>query len=397
MRDTDIAIVGGGLAGSIAAVMLGRAGFGAALIDPHDTYPPDFRCEKLDGSQVETLRKTGLAPAVLRASTLDGEVWVVHFGRLVEKRPSDQQGILYESLVNTIRAEIPPGTEFIQAKVTSISTSSDRQQLTLSDGQDLSARLVVLANGLSSTLEQALGLTRENISLCHSISIGFDVTPVGRPTFDFPALTYWSERTGDKVAYLTLFPVPGAMRANFMTYRDMRDPWLGRMRTTPRETLCEIMPSLGELLGDFEVTGALRIRPADLYVTTRHRRSGIVLVGDAFATSCPAAGTGTGKVFTDVERLCNVHIPDWLATRGMDEEKIAAFYDDPVKTACDAASLAKAYWLRSLSIDAGLTWSARRWARFMKHLGAGAIRGVRGRASDAGAHERLARTLATYE
>ena len=34
MRYTDIAIVGGGLAGSIAAAMLGRAGIPTLLIDP---------------------------------------------------------------------------------------------------------------------------------------------------------------------------------------------------------------------------------------------------------------------------------------------------------------------------------------------------------------------------
>src|SRR4029453_10511397 len=107
MHDTDVAIVGGGLAGSTAAAMLGRAGLRAVLIDPHGAYPPDFRCEKLDGVQVALLRKTGLAPAVLRAATLDAGVWVVRFGRVVEKRSSDQHGILYESLVNTIRAQIP--------------------------------------------------------------------------------------------------------------------------------------------------------------------------------------------------------------------------------------------------------------------------------------------------
>ena len=53
MRYTDIAIVGGGLAGSTAAAMLGRAGIPAILIDPHTTYPPDLRCEKLGGTQLE--------------------------------------------------------------------------------------------------------------------------------------------------------------------------------------------------------------------------------------------------------------------------------------------------------------------------------------------------------
>jgi 2-polyprenyl-6-methoxyphenol hydroxylase-like FAD-dependent oxidoreductase len=62
MRYTDIAIIGGGLAGSTAAAMLGRAGIPAILIDPHDTYPADFRVEKLSGRvQVERFLRTGIA------------------------------------------------------------------------------------------------------------------------------------------------------------------------------------------------------------------------------------------------------------------------------------------------------------------------------------------------
>ena len=76
MRQTDILIAGGGLAGSTAAAMLGRAGHAVVLVDPHSVYPPDFRAEKIDGTQAAILRKTGLADAVLRAATLDGESWV---------------------------------------------------------------------------------------------------------------------------------------------------------------------------------------------------------------------------------------------------------------------------------------------------------------------------------
>jgi 2-polyprenyl-6-methoxyphenol hydroxylase-like FAD-dependent oxidoreductase len=65
MTDTDVAIVGGGLAGPTAAAMLGRAGVRTMRIDPHPMYPPDLRCEKPDGEQVSILRKTGLANAVL--------------------------------------------------------------------------------------------------------------------------------------------------------------------------------------------------------------------------------------------------------------------------------------------------------------------------------------------
>jgi 2-polyprenyl-6-methoxyphenol hydroxylase-like FAD-dependent oxidoreductase len=379
MKYTDIAIVGGGLAGSTAAAMLGRAGIPAILIDPHPMYPPDLRCEKISGDQVNMLRKTGLAEATLRAATLDGRVWLARFGYLLDKKPSDQYGILYDTLVNTMRTQIPDDVETIHAKAIAISTSAERQKVALSNGEEISARLVVLSNGLNVGLRHTLGIERRVISDCHSIMAGFDFTPVGRSTFDFPALTYYPERSHDRMAYLTLFPIGHVMRANLLVYRRMDDPWLRQLRQAPEQTLLAMMPGLRRIAGEFKVTGQIKIRPADLYVTEGHRQPGIVLIGDAFATSCPAAGTGTDKVFTDVERLCNVHIPDWLATDGMDEDKIAAFYDDPVKTACDAWSAAKAYQLRSLSIDNGISWRARRWARFLARLGEGTLRRVRGR------------------
>jgi 2-polyprenyl-6-methoxyphenol hydroxylase-like FAD-dependent oxidoreductase len=374
MRYTDVAIVGGGLAGSTAAAMLERAGVPAILIDPHPVYPPDLRCEKLDGRQVDILRKTGLADAVLCAATHDGSVWIARFGYLLDTRPSDQHGILYDTLVNTIRAQISSEANVVHAKAVAISTSVERQRIVLSNEEEISARLVVLANGLNVGLRHTLGIERQVISACHSVTLGFDVTPVGRAKFEFPALTYYPERSRDCMAYLSLFPIGGAMRANLMVYRTVDDPWFRQLRQAPEQALLTLMPGLGRIFGNFKITGQVRTRPADLYVSSGHRQRGLVLVGDAFATSCPAAGTGTNKVFTDVERLCNHYIPKWLSTDGMDEDKIAAFYDDPVKTACDAWSTAKAYHLRSLSTDNGLSWRARRWARFVLRAGEGALR-----------------------
>jgi 2-polyprenyl-6-methoxyphenol hydroxylase-like FAD-dependent oxidoreductase len=376
MRHTDVAIIGGGLAGSTAAAMLGRAGVHAVLVDPHPLYPKDFRCEKLDASQVILLRKTGLAGTVLGAATCDEEVWIARFGHLVEKRPNEQYDLLYDTMVNAVRGEIPPGIERIHAKAAAIATSSDRQTLTLSDGEQISARLIVLANGLNIGLRQSIGIGREVMSPCHSISIGFDVSPVGRPAFDFRALTYYPESAAGRMAYLTLFPIGSTMRANLFVYRDMHDPWLREMRHGGQEALFALMPGLRKLIGDIEI-GDVKIRPVDLYVSTGYRQAGLVLVGDAFATSCPAAGTGCNKVLTDVERLCSVHIPRWLASDGMAAEKIAAFYDDEIKQACDAASEAKAYYLRALSTSAGFAWSARRWSRFVGQLGIGALRRAR--------------------
>jgi len=366
MRYTDIAIIGGGLSGSTAAAMLGRAGISAVLIDPHESYPADFRVEKLSGKvQIERFLKTGIGESVLRRATFAGENWIARFGHLLDRAPSRQFNILYDSLVNAVRDEIPADVERICAKAISVETSPERQRVVLSNDETVSARLVVLANGLNVGLRHQLGIARKIVSTCHSISIGFDVVPAGRTSFDFPALTYFSERPSDRIPYISLFPVGLRMRANLFVYRSCDDPWLRELRRAPAETLNAALPRLKHITGAFDIPGELKIRPVDLYVNDASGQPGLVLVGDAFSTSCPVAGTGCDKVFTDVERLCNVHIPQWLASDGMDAAKIAAFYADPVKQECDEWSATKAFDFRSVSIATSPYWTAQRWARFI--------------------------------
>ena len=45
------------------------------------------------------------------------------------------------------------------------------------------------------------------MSKTHSIMLGFDLMPVGRASFAFPALTYYGEQPADRTAYITLFPI----------------------------------------------------------------------------------------------------------------------------------------------------------------------------------------------
>jgi 2-polyprenyl-6-methoxyphenol hydroxylase-like FAD-dependent oxidoreductase len=383
MRQTDVIIVGGGLAGSLAAAMLGRKGIATVLIDPHEVYPPELRCEKLDAGQVAILKKTGLAEFVLAQTAFARNLDVVRHDRVVDSKPGMQQGIMYHNLVNTLRAAIPPSVERIKGKVNAVATTPTLQTVTLSTGEEITGRLVVLSNGLNLGLRESLGMAREVISPTHSVTLGFDLKPVGRPSFDFEALTYYPRRPSEKAAYLTLFPVPGAMRANYIVYREMIDPWLARMRKEPHAALLEAIPRLEEVIGPFEVTGEVWIRPADLYQTRNVEQPGVVLAGDAFATSCPAGGTGPGKVFTDVERLCNRYVPEWLGSEGMGAEKVAAFYADPDKLAYDAYSRDRAFSLKATSIDPGLQWAARRWGKFALRALIGAARRLRTRATPA--------------
>ena len=376
-QTTDVAIIGGGLAGATAAAMLGRAGVAAVLIDPHRELRPEFRCEKLDESQLALLRLTGLADDVLPQACVDGQVWVARYGRLVDRKPSRRAGIMYHDLVNTVRQQVPVSVPHIATKVASITTETGRPLVTLATGEVISPKLAILATGLNPGLRDVLGISRETLSPCHSISIGFDMKPDDGRQFAFPALTVFPDRPGQAMAYLTIFPVHGGMRANLFVYWGMDDARLRTFRHQPKEALLDLIPTLARFTGPFVIEGQESIRPVDLVRVGAPQRPGIVLVGDAYSTSCPAAGTGANKVLTDVQRLCSTYIPAWLGKEQIGAEDVASFYADPVKVQCEAESLQKAHWLRGVSTGTSLGWRCWRGARFVAQTGLGRLRDIK--------------------
>lgn len=374
---TDVAIIGGGLAGATAAVMLGRAGHDAILIEPHMEQRPEFRCEKLDESQLELLCRTGLADDVLPHACADGKVWVVRYGRVVDRGKNSPAGILYHDLVNVVRKQIPASVPHIATKVAAISGDTGRQRITLATGNEIEARLVILANGLNPGLRETLGIKREVLSPCHSISIGFDMKPDGDTPFPFPALTVFPERPDQAMAYLTVFPVKGGMRANLFVYWSMEEVRLRKFRHQPMEALLDLIPGLTQFTGPFIIDGQVSIRPVDLVRVTAPERPGLVLVGDAYSTSCPAAGTGVNKVLTDVQRLCSTYVPAWLGKEAIEAADVADFYADPVKVQCEVESLQKALRLRRVSTGTSLRLRGWRGARFVAQSALGRIRGLK--------------------
>ncbi len=360
-RDLDVAIIGGGLAGSALAVALARKALHVALFDLHDAYPPDFRAEKLTREQLTALERLQLDTPILAAATPIDELWIARRGQVVERRRNCEVGIDYAALVNAIRSLVPPRRRRI-ARVKQIEASGQLQRLHLGTGEVVEARLAVIATGLGRALLRDLDVCRVEAVAEPSLAIGFDlVVPPGAPRL--PALTYYGEGTGDLSAYLTLFPIGGRTRANLFVYRGARDAWAQAFRARPEEQLLAVMPGLRPLLGPFTVPEPPILRPIALYGSEGHVRDGAVLIGDAFSTSCPAGGTGVGKALTDVERLAAL-VPGWLATDGMDREKIAQFYADPAKCACDEAARSMTAYARSMAVDAGAIWVARRFRNF---------------------------------
>jgi 2-polyprenyl-6-methoxyphenol hydroxylase-like FAD-dependent oxidoreductase len=371
--DGQIIIVGAGLSGTLAATLLGRAGYAVTLVDRHAEFPAEFRVEKIAGGQVAALQRLGLLQPLERSAIVFDEIVNARRGRLLDRTRSRHYGIFYRDLVQAMRAELPANVRFVVGRVNALKASAERQTVSVLGQGDLGGRLIVLATGMSDVLRRDLSIERAFIRQRQSLSFGFNVRPAGAKRFRHTALTYYGEQVSDGVDYLSLFPAGDVTRANLFVFRDHRDPWIKALRDRPKETLIETLPGLPKVLGDFEVVDRVQSWLTDITIAENCRQPGVVLIGDAFQTSCPAAGTGVSRLLSDVERLCTVHVPVWMETPGMSATKIAAFYDDPEKQAMDTHCLERADFRRNLTIETGLRWQTRRRIHFarrqvLKHI-----------------------------
>ena len=375
-RQTQIGIVGGGLSGSIAAVVLGRAGYDVTLIDRSAVHPDEFRAEKIAGDQVGLMQSLGILASIAADSAPFAEVVNVRRGEVIDRSYNQHFGILYKDLVKAARAQLPAAVRFVVGRVIDVQTGPQRQFITLHDGTTIEARLVILATGMSKPL---CGIGRRVVRPKQSMSFGFNVEPAPGDTFGFTSLTYYGEHGSDAIDYLSVFPIGGALRANLFTFHQLRDPWVRRLREDPKTALREALPHLGRFLGDFRVPNKVQSWVMDLSVADNHRRDGVAIIGDAFQTSCPAAGVGVSRLLTDVDRLCNVYIPQWLAAPGMGVDKIGQFYDDPIKRRTDMRAERLNAYRRSLSLDTSLIWKVHRSQVYLRRRALGWLRNLEAR------------------
>jgi 2-polyprenyl-6-methoxyphenol hydroxylase-like FAD-dependent oxidoreductase len=359
MISADVIVVGAGLAGCCAAETLGRRGFSVILVDPQADCPPLFRAEKLEPDQVQLLRKLGLFERLLPLARRIRAIGVGYNGRLFESMPIEQYGICYRDLVNALRTRCP-AVERKLGRVERIANSAQLQYVVLQDGQELTARLVLLSCGTSSELQARVGLRKEMIRKEQSLSFGFCIArPDGAP-FPFDAVTYHPTTCAERIDYLSLFVMGDAMRANLFAFRSLDDPWVRQFITDPSHELRRVFPKLARVIGEFRVISRVDTSRVDLYRMRGEVQPGVVLIGDAFQNACPSTGIGVSKVLTDVDVLCSDYVPRWLATPGMGCEKVAAFYEDPRKRSIDASALEKAEYRRRASTDASLRWRMHR-------------------------------------
>ena len=353
----DVVIVGGGFAGSILALVLARQGRRVTVVDLHVAYPADFRCEKLSRRQLVLLRELGLAEAFAGLNL-------------------EQEGVRYEALVAAARAAWPADVRFLQGRARSLATADGDQTVRLASGEVVRARLAVIATGPGESLRASLGITRQVLRERHSIAAGVSLRPGSGQSGALRSVTIDGARAGDQIGYASFFPMNGTLRINLFSYQSPKDPWTQRLRRDPIGALRRALPAAAPLLAGMRVEGPVELRCTDLYACEGYIQPGVVLIGDAFATCCPATGEGLTRILLEVRQLAHAHLPGWLATPGMSAAKIAQFYADPVKREHERKALRAAERARSKAVETSLAWRIQRAATRLKRRSRDVGRGL---------------------
>jgi len=346
-----VVVIGAGMAGSLLSLVLGRAGFPVTLIDLKREPTSDFRNEKLGIDQIERLERLGVL------SCFEEACWGDDAG-VAGGPPLKDCGARYDRWIARVRVAMPDTVSFVEGKVDQIETSADRQVITLSNGETITARLAALATGRGERLRSALGVTRTIVSDKHSICLGFSVAK--NPDAQEMAAQICHGRLGDRIAYVTIFPMLDEIRVNVFSYREADDPWIREMREDPVGVLATTLPETKAVLEGREVVRKLEVRGTDLYDVSGHIQDGVVLLGDAFQASCPSSGTGVTRILNDVERLTQAYIPTWFASPGIGAGKIGDFYADPIKQAVDKDAMRRSIRGRKATLGTAPYWRARR-------------------------------------
>ena len=355
----EVIIVGAGMAGTTLAAVLSQQGRRVILVDPHPRCPRIFKAEKVDQEPAGLLRKFGLLEQLLPHSSRWNEVRVGFDGRIFKTLRTEQYGLNYGDMVNALRANLPSAVENRCESVELIANSRHVQRVKLRSGEELTCRLAVLASGASIELLANLKLHRRVVEKDQSVVLGFDVAASPAQPFDFDSVVYYSVGPSTRIGYLTLFKIRDTMRANLFVYRSANDPWIREFILEPDGMLRRHLPELGRVTGDFRVISQVESGRIDLYRVEGNPQPGVVLIGDAFQSTCPSTGLGLSKVLTDVDVL-SMCIPRWLATPGMGTEKLTDLYHNPRKLSVDSRALRRAHDERCVAVDPSLRWRIHR-------------------------------------
>lgn len=310
----DVVVAGGGMVGASAALALGQAGFRVLLLDrmpfraPAPDAAPDLRVSAISCASVGLLRRLGAWQAIdshyaapyRRLETWEWESSRVSFDAAALQLP--ELGFMVENYrvqqalwracerCATVRLRCP-------ASLTAQVYDGGSWRLTLDNGETLTTRLLVGADGANSFVRRQAGIGVSGWQYRQSCLLMTAACSYGQQDVTWQVFTPHGPR-----AFLPLYD----QWASLVWYDGAER--IRQLQTLPLSALQQevgrVFPArLGEV--KLHAAGAFPLTRAH---ARRYVQPGLALVGDAAHTINPLAGQGANLGFRDVDALADVLI-----------------------------------------------------------------------------------------
>ncbi|MDO1583628.1 UbiH/UbiF family hydroxylase [Rhizobium oryzicola] len=316
MQDFEVAVIGDGLAGSVAALALGRAGRKVALVAPK-VERADSRTTALMDQSIRFIDSLGIWDKIAEDSAALSVMQILDgTKRLLRAPPAQFRAAdlgLYafgynipNSVLNKVLAEAvasEPNVTRIDASLDTLALTGGLPVLTLGNGDEISAAAVVGADGRASRVREGAGIhvrrwaypqTAVVLNFAHEI-------PHGNVSTEFHT------ETGP----FTQVPLPGSRSSLVWVVKPEEAQRLLSLSTA--ELSSEVERRMQSLLGKVTVEDGAEAWPLSSLMADRFGRDRIALVGETAHVFPPIGAQGLNLSLRDVMALVDLLKDDPLS------------------------------------------------------------------------------------
>lgn len=307
--DYDVLIAGGGMVGAALAVALAPTGLQVAVVEavvPDSQAQPSYdeRTTAVNAASIAILRSMRVWEAVAQSGAAMEAIHISDAGRfgVTRIRAADYglpalgqvmpNRVLGQAFYAALEAE--QGVDVIApASVTDVQTDVEQVTVTLDDGRELTARLLVGADGARSAVRTALGIDAD----IHDYASRAIVTTVqcSRPAQG------WAFERFTSTGPVALLPGPHGGCVVVWTRPNADAEHL--MAASDAEFLEALAAAFGRRLGRFSALGKRLSYPLYRVMAARVTAARSVLVGNAANHVHPVAGQGFNLGLRDAASL----------------------------------------------------------------------------------------------
>jgi 2-octaprenyl-6-methoxyphenol hydroxylase len=309
MQHYEIAIVGGGLAGSVAALALGRAGRKVCLIAA-PLNQDDGRTTALMDQSVRYLERLGIwqkiAPSTATLSImqiLDGTTRLLR-APPAQFRASDiglsafgyniPNKALAEVLDGALASE--PNVSLLQKSAATVAVQADKVVISLADGDVVEADFVIGADGRKSITREAAGIDVKKWSYQQSaVVLNFShALPHGNVSTEFHT----------ESGPFTQVPLPGSRSSLVWVVRPEE---AARLVALPLEELSSVVETrMQSILGKVTVERQPQSWPLSSMMAERFGAGRVALIGEAAHAFPPIGAQGLNLSLRDSMTLADL-------------------------------------------------------------------------------------------